>query len=209
MGMKIRVLVILHSYMIFEHYDLKHFYAIFVHSYMILNASIRSRAKQKQNIPVTPIFNHLFWLTMGITRMFCFGLSSLSRFYTISNTLIRSWILWILFSWTWTFFSHSFNKLFMINNYSLPKVFYEDLYKAFIFHVEHPRKGGFPLGEMTSDFAAKSRRNYFAAKLYMIFTWITLTRLLKTLWKIRLLLLKMLNQTMIKLRIKINELSSF
>ena len=90
MGMKIRVLVILHSYMIFEHYDLKHFYAIFVHPYMILNASIRSRAKQKQNIPVTPIFNHLFWLTMGITRMFCFGLSSLSRFYTISNTLIRS-----------------------------------------------------------------------------------------------------------------------
>ena len=28
----------------------------------------------------------------------------------------------------------------MINDYSLPKVFYEDLYKAFIFHVEHPRK---------------------------------------------------------------------
>ena len=28
----------------------------------------------------------------------------------------------------------------MIFDYSLPKVFYEDLYKAFIFHVEHPRK---------------------------------------------------------------------
>ena len=28
----------------------------------------------------------------------------------------------------------------MINDYSLPKVFYEDLYKAFIFHVGHPRK---------------------------------------------------------------------
>ena len=34
MGIKIRVLVILHSYMNPE-YDLKHFYAIFVHSYMI------------------------------------------------------------------------------------------------------------------------------------------------------------------------------
>ena len=48
---------------------------------------------------------------------------------------------------------------------------------------------------MTGDFAAKSRRNYFATKLYLTFTWITLTRLLKTLSKIRLLLLKMLNQT--------------
>ena len=28
----------------------------------------------------------------------------------------------------------------MINDYSLPKVFCEDLYKAFIFHVEHPLK---------------------------------------------------------------------
>ena len=28
----------------------------------------------------------------------------------------------------------------MINDYSLLKVFYEDLYKAFIFHVEHSRK---------------------------------------------------------------------
>ena len=28
----------------------------------------------------------------------------------------------------------------MINNYSLPKVFYEDLYEAFIFHVENSRK---------------------------------------------------------------------
>ena len=37
---------------------------------------------------------------MGITGMNVFGLSSLSRFYTISSTLIRSWILWILFSWT-------------------------------------------------------------------------------------------------------------
>ena len=34
MGIKIRVLVILSSYMILE-YDLKHFYTIFVHSYMI------------------------------------------------------------------------------------------------------------------------------------------------------------------------------
>ena len=42
-------------------------------------------------------------------------------------------------------------------------------------------KGGFPLGEMTDDFAAKSRQNYFATKLYLIFTWrITLSRLLKT-----------------------------
>ena len=70
-------------------------------------------------------------------------------------------------------------------------------------------KGGFLLGEMTSNFAEKSRRNYFAAKLYLIFTWITLTRLLKTFWKTRLLLLKMLYQTMIKLRIKINKWSSF
>ena len=31
---------------------------------------------------------------------------------------------------------------------------------------------GFSLGEMTDDFAAKSRRNYFATKLYLIFTWI-------------------------------------
>ena len=28
----------------------------------------------------------------------------------------------------------------MINDYSLPKVFYEDLYEVFIFHVKHPRK---------------------------------------------------------------------
>ena len=28
----------------------------------------------------------------------------------------------------------------MINDYSLPKIFYEDLYKAFICHAEHPRK---------------------------------------------------------------------
>ena len=31
---------------------------------------------------------------------------------------------------------------------------------------------GFLLGEMTDDFAAKSRLNYFATKLYLIFTWI-------------------------------------
>ena len=48
MGIKIRVLVILSSYMILE-YGLKHFYTIFVHSYMIpehfyaiLNTFIRS-----------------------------------------------------------------------------------------------------------------------------------------------------------------------
>ena len=28
----------------------------------------------------------------------------------------------------------------MINNYSLSKVFYEDIHKAFIFYIEHPRK---------------------------------------------------------------------
>ena len=28
----------------------------------------------------------------------------------------------------------------MIKDYSLSKVFYEELYKAFIFYVEHPRK---------------------------------------------------------------------
>ena len=55
-------------------------------------------------------------------------------------------------------------------------------------------KGGFPLGEMTSDFAAKSRQNYFTTKLCLIFTWITLTRLLKTLSKLRLLLLKTENK---------------
>ena len=55
-------------------------------------------------------------------------------------------------------------------------------------------KGGFPLGEMTGDFTVKPRRNYFATKLYLIFTSKTLTRLLKT-SKIRLLLLKTLNQT--------------
>ena len=31
-------------------------------------------------------------------------------------------------------------------------------------------KGGFPLGETTGEFTAKSRRNYFATKLYLIFT---------------------------------------
>ena len=61
-------------------------------------------------------------------------------------------------------------------------------------------KGGFPLGEMTSDFAVKSRRNYFATKLCLIFTWIALTQLLKTmltflLSKIRISLLKRLNRT--------------
>ena len=39
--------------------------------------------------------------------------------------------------------------------------------------------GGFPQDEMTSDFAVKSRRNYFATKLNSIFTLTTLTRLLK------------------------------
>ena len=58
-------------------------------------------------------------------------------------------------------------------------------------------KGGFPLGEMTSDFAVKSRRNYFATKLCLIFTWIALTRLLKTklaflLSKVRVSIFKML-----------------
>ena len=43
---------------------------------------------------------------------------------------------------------------------------------------------------MTDDFAPKSRRNHFATKLYLIFTGITLTQLLKTLSKIRPLLLK-------------------
>ena len=43
---------------------------------------------------------------------------------------------------------------------------------------------------MTDDFAPKSRRNHFAMKLYLIFTGITLTQLLKTLSKIRSLLLK-------------------
>ena len=43
---------------------------------------------------------------------------------------------------------------------------------------------------MTDDFAPKSRRNHFATKLYLIFKGITLTQLLKTLSKIRPLLLK-------------------
>ena len=55
-------------------------------------------------------------------------------------------------------------------------------------------KGGFWLGKINGDFAAKLWWNYFTMKLYLIFKWITLTRLLKT-WKITLLLLKMLNQT--------------
>ena len=55
-------------------------------------------------------------------------------------------------------------------------------------------KGGFPPGKM------KSRENYFTTKLHLIFTWITLARLLKTkltflLSKIRLLFLKMWNQS--------------
>ena len=65
----------------------------------------------------------------------------------------------------------------------------------------------FPLDEMTGDFAMKSRRNYFATKSQaetrFSFHMNTLTRLLKTLSKIRLLLIK------IKLRIKINELWVF
>ena len=65
----------------------------------------------------------------------------------------------------------------------------------------------FPLDEMTGDFAMISRRNYFATKLQaetkFSFHMNTLTRLLKTLSKIRLLLIK------IKLRIKINELWVF
>ena len=61
-------------------------------------------------------------------------------------------------------------------------------------------KDRFPLGEMTSDFAAKLRRNYFTTKLYSVFTWTALTRLFKTkltflFSKIRISLLKMLNQT--------------
>ena len=35
-------------------------------------------------------------------------------------------------------------------------------------------KDGFPLGEVTGNLAAKSWLNYFATKLYLIFTWITL-----------------------------------
>ena len=54
-------------------------------------------------------------------------------------------------------------------------------------------KDGFPLGEMTGDLAAKLRRNYFATKLYLILTWLTLARLLKT-SKIRKLILRMLNR---------------
>ena len=38
--------------------------------------------------------------------------------------------------------------------------------KTFLFKIV---KGGIPPGEMTSDFAAKLRRNYFATKLYLIF----------------------------------------
>ena len=59
----------------------------------------------------------------------CFGLGGISRFsYAID--------------FEYFFLEHSFfsyNKLFMINDYSLSKVFYEDLCKAFIFYVEHPR----------------------------------------------------------------------
>ena len=40
--------------------NLKHFYAIFVHSNMILNSSMRFRAKPKQNIPVIPILTIFF-----------------------------------------------------------------------------------------------------------------------------------------------------
>ena len=40
--------------------DLKHFYGIIVHSYIILNTSMQFRAKSKQNIPVIPILTISF-----------------------------------------------------------------------------------------------------------------------------------------------------
>ena len=59
MEIKIRVLVILHYYMI-PKYNLKHFHAIFVHSYMIPEHFHTIPSQTKTLIPVTPIFNHLF-----------------------------------------------------------------------------------------------------------------------------------------------------
>ena len=54
------------------------------------------------------------------------------------------------------------------------------------FLMTYSGKGGFPLGEMTGDFASKSRRNYFATKLYLIFTWTTLARFLRTFINVKL-----------------------
>ena len=47
----------------------------------------------KNFIPVIPFFNHLFSVIKGYYGNECFGLSSLLCFYSISNTLIQSWIL--------------------------------------------------------------------------------------------------------------------
>ena len=57
--------------------------------------------------------------------MFCFDLSTLSPYYPEY--------------FEYSFLEH-FSVILIVNDYSLPKVFYEDLYKSFIFHVEHPRK---------------------------------------------------------------------
>ena len=87
------------------------------------------------------------------------------EFHTISLFLWRSW-LWII--------RHLFFNVLIF--FMVPVLLGNNRKIGF--------KGGFPLDKMTSDFAAKSRRNYFATKLYLIFTWITLTRLLKTLSKL-------------------------
>ena len=104
------------------------------------------------------------------------------EFHTISLFLWRSW-LWIVHHLCFNVLVFFMVQVLLGNNRKIEF------------------KGGFLLGEMTSDFAAKSRRNSFATKLYLVFTLITLTRLLKTLSKLRLLLLKTEN--------KVNELSSF
>ena len=59
--------------------------------------------------------------------------------------------------------------------------------------------GGFPLREMICNFTAKLQRNCLATKLYLIFTWITLARLLR----------KKLTFLLSKIKMIMNELSSF
>ena len=72
--------------------DLNHFYVISVHSYMILNTSIRSQDKQEIHSRNT-LFQPSFFTQKGYYGNEVFALSNCANSYTILNTLIRLWTL--------------------------------------------------------------------------------------------------------------------
>ena len=119
---------------------------------------------------ITPRFSEQTRSRKLLKRMF------INFFWTWLN--VFSWMISTWSNWSWIE-KHGLIPQFQILYGFLREAFEVEKRELVHSSIVSIPNGGFTQHEMTGDFAAKSQRNYFATKVYLIFAWTTLTRLLK------------------------------